>query len=169
MIEDQLRTRANAVLEACRVRGLMVATAESCTGGLVAASLTDIAGSSDVFERGFVTYTNAAKQAMLGVPVDVIERHGAVSAQTAQAMAQGALAHSQAQIAVSITGVAGPGGGSLEKPVGLVHLAAAASNGHTLHRERHYGPLGRTGVRQHAALDALEMALELALDYPRRP
>jgi nicotinamide-nucleotide amidase len=169
MIEDQMRSRANAVLEAARARGVMVTTAESCTGGLVSASLTDIAGSSDVFERGFVTYTNAAKQTMLGVPAETIAAHGAVSAETAAAMARGALAHSQAQIAVSITGVAGPGGGSAEKPVGLVHLAAAASNGNALHRERRYGPIGRMAIRQHAVLDALEMLLELALGYERRP
>lgn len=169
MIEDQMRSRANAVLEAARARGVMVATAESCTGGLVSACLTDIAGSSDVFERGFVTYSNAAKQAMIGVPAETIAAHGAVSAETAIAMAHGAIAHSQAQIAVSITGVAGPGGGSAEKPVGLVHLAAAASNGGALHRERRYGPIGRAAIRQQAALDALEMLLELALGYERRP
>jgi nicotinamide-nucleotide amidase len=167
MIEDQLRARANAVLEAARARGLMVTTAESCTGGLVAACLTDIAGSSDVFDRGFVTYSNHAKQEMLGVSPQTIEEHGAVSAQTAQAMAQGALGHSRAQIAVSITGIAGPSGGSAEKPVGLVHLAAAAANGRALRRERRYGLIGRTPIRQHSALDALEMLLELALDYPR--
>jgi nicotinamide-nucleotide amidase len=166
MVTDQLRTRANAVLDACRARKLMVATAESCTGGLVAACLTEIAGSSDVFERGFVTYTNAAKQDMLGVPADILERHGAVSAETARAMAHGALKHARAQISVAITGIAGPGGGSAEKPVGLVHLAAEAENGRSLHRERRYGG-GRANVRHHSALDALEMLLELALDYPR--
>jgi nicotinamide-nucleotide amidase len=167
MIEDQMRSRAHAVLDACRARRLMVATAESCTGGLVSACLTDIAGSSDVFERGFVTYSNEAKQEMLGVSADILERHGAVSAETAQAMARGALSRSRAQIAAAITGIAGPGGGSAEKPVGLVHLAAAALNGQTLHRERRYGHAGRTAVRQHSALEALEMLLELALDYPR--
>lgn len=167
MIEDQLRQRAHAVLDACRARKLMVATAESCTGGLVATCLTDIAGSSDVFERGFVTYSNRAKEEMLGVPADVIARHGAVSAETAQAMARGALRQAAAQLAVAITGIAGPGGGSPDKPVGLVHLAAAAADGKTLHRERRYGPSGRASVRQHAAREALEMLLELALQYPR--
>jgi nicotinamide-nucleotide amidase len=166
MIEDQLRTRAGALLDACRSRKLMIATAESCTGGLVAACLTDIAGSSDVFERGFVTYSNQAKQDMLGVPADVLERHGAVSAETALAMARGAVERSRAQIAVSITGIAGPGGGSAEKPVGLVHFAAVALTGRTLPRERRYSG-GRTRVRQHAALEALEMMFELALEYPR--
>jgi nicotinamide-nucleotide amidase len=166
MIEDQLRTRAHAVLDSCRARRLMVTTAESCTGGLVAAYLTDIAGSSDVFERGFVTYSNEAKQEMLGVPAAIIQRYGAVSAETAQAMAQGALSRAHAQVSAAITGIAGPGGGSAEKPVGLVHLAAAAGNGKALHRERRYSG-GRTSVRQHAALEALEMMLELALEYPR--
>lgn len=166
MTVDQLRSRAHAVLEACRARKLMVAAAESCTGGLVSACLTDIAGSSDVFERGFITYSDAAKQELLGVAEEVLSRHGAVSAATAQAMAQGALDHSRAQIAVAITGIAGPGGGSAEKPVGLVHLAAASLSGHRLERERRYGG-GRASVRQHAALEALEMMLELALSYPR--
>ena len=117
------------MLERCRARGLTVATAESCTGGLVAGALTEIAGSSDVVDRGFVTYSNAAKQAMLGVPAAILERHGAVSRETAEAMARGALAHAPADLAVAITGIAGPGGGSAEKPVGLVHFAAAARDG----------------------------------------
>jgi nicotinamide-nucleotide amidase len=121
--------KARALLDLCRARKLTIATAESCTGGLVAATLTEIPGSSDVFERGFVTYSDAAKAAMLGVPTSVLERFGAVSRETAEAMAQGALAHSPADLAVSITGIAGPGGGSPGKPVGLVHFAAAAHGG----------------------------------------
>ena len=109
----------------CRTRGLNLATAESCTGGLVAAALTEIAGSSDVVDRGFVTYSNEAKQAMLGVPTATLKRYGAVSAQTAAAMAAGALKNSPADVAVAITGIAGPGGGTKQKPVGLVHFAAA--------------------------------------------
>ena len=112
-------------------RGLHVATAESCTGGLVAAALTEIAGSSDVVDCGFVTYSNAAKQALLGVPAKTLDRHGAVSAETAIAMAVGALKHSQADLPVAITGIAGPGGGSKQKPVGLVHFAAASRDGTT--------------------------------------
>jgi nicotinamide-nucleotide amidase len=166
MLEEQIRARAHAVLDACRARKLLVAAAESCTGGLVSACLTGIAGSSDVVDRGFVTYSNAAKQEMLAVPAGVLEQHGAVSAETAQAMARGALDHSDAHISVAITGIAGPGGGSAEKPVGLVHLAAAARNGRTLHRERRYAG-SRTSVRQHAVLDALQMMLELAIEYPR--
>src|SRR5690348_6493495 len=114
----------------------MVATAESCTGGLVAGALTDIAGSSAVVDRGFVTYTDEAKQQMLGVPAATLAAHGAVSRATAEAMARGALGHASADIVVSITGIAGPGGGSAEKPVGLVHFAAGDRNGRLIHRER---------------------------------
>ena len=121
MFDHEIRTAAEHVLVACRKKKLKVVTAESCTGGLVAAALTAIAGSSDVVERGFVTYANEAKREMLGVPWDALLGHGAVSEPVARAMAAGALAHSLADIAVSVTGVAGPGGGSDEKPVGLVH------------------------------------------------
>jgi nicotinamide-nucleotide amidase len=165
-MHDHIHARANALLQACRARALMITTAESCTGGMVAAALTDIAGSSAVVERGFVTYSNDAKREMLGVPGDVLEQFGAVSAQTAEAMARGALARSLAQIAVSITGVAGPGGGTAEKPVGLVCFAAAAQDGRTLARTRRFGPIGRTAVREHSVAEALEMMLELALEYP---
>src|SRR5215468_11801064 len=129
MADAELEQYARALLDLCRSKKLTIATAESCTGGLVAATLTEIPGSSDVLERGFVTYSNAAKTAMLGVPADVIARFGAVSRETAEAMAQGALAHSPADLAVSITGIAGPGGGTPDKPVGLVHFAAAARSG----------------------------------------
>ena len=117
------------MLDACRARGLKIATAESCTGGLVAGALTEIAGSSDVVDRGFVTYSNEAKQQMLGVPAATIEKHGAVSRETAEAMARGALGNANADLVVSITGIAGPGGGSADKPVGLVHFAAASRSG----------------------------------------
>ncbi len=159
--EDLARAAAR-VLERCRARGLTVATAESCTGGLVAGALTEIAGSSDVLDRGFVTYSNAAKQAMLGVPAAILERHGAVSRETAEAMAQGALAHAPADLAIAITGVAGPGGGSTEKPVGLVHFAAAARDGRLIHRERRFGDVGRAEVRLRAVAEALVMLEELA-------
>ena len=124
MIDAELRPTAKRLLDLCRARGLTIATAESCTGGLVAAALTDIAGSSDVVECGFVTYSNAAKETMLGVPQATLKAHGAVSAETASAMAAGALRHSAADLAVAITGIAGPGGGSKNKPVGLVYFAA---------------------------------------------
>ncbi len=133
-------------------------TAESCTGGLVAALLTSIPGSSDVLERGFVTYSNDAKIELLGVPAGTIERHGAVSAQTAQAMAIGALAHSRAEVAVSITGVAGPGGGSAEKPVGLVFLALATRTGCDV-IEMRFGPLSRDEIRARSVVKALELML----------
>ena len=123
-IDEALIAQAAELLTVARKRGITIATAESCTGGLLAATLTAVPGSSDVFERGFVTYSNASKSEMLGVPVWLIERHGAVSEDVARAMAGGALTHSRATIAIAVTGVAGPGGGTAEKPVGLVHFAA---------------------------------------------
>lgn len=138
---------AAEVLDRAKARGVMVALAESCTGGLVSAALTEIAGSSAVVDRGFVTYTNAAKQDMLGVPGATLEAFGAVSAQTARAMAEGALARSDAGLAVSITGIAGPGGGSPGKPVGLVWFALAQSGRDTRTVERRFGDVGRARVR----------------------
>ena len=162
MSDDEVREAARQVLDACRERGLMVATAESCTGGLVIGALTEIAGSSDVVDRGFVTYSNAAKMALLGVPEAVLEAHGAVSRQTAEAMAQGALARSGVDLTVAITGVAGPGGGSADKPVGLVHFAAAAKDNRLIHRERRYGDIGRSEVRRLSVTEALDLLLEFA-------
>lgn len=144
-----------ALLEAYKARGWKIATAESCTGGMVAAALTDVAGSSAVVERGFVTYSNEAKSQMLGVRADLIEAHGAVSEQVVRAMAEGALAHSLADVAVAITGVAGPGGGTPVKPVGLVHFGLAVKGETTGHLERRYGDLGRDEVRRRAVADAL--------------
>jgi len=161
-MSDALRDAATAVLEACRARGLKVTTAESCTGGLVAAALTEIAGSSDVVDCGFVTYSNEAKQQMLGVASETLRDAGAVSAQTAQEMARGAIAHSNAHIAVAITGVAGPGGGSTDKPVGLVHFAAASRAGALTHHEARYGDIGRAEVRAKSVLQALAMLKDMA-------
>jgi len=161
------KSAARHVLDLCRASGLRIATAESCTGGLVAAALTAIAGSSEVVECGFVTYSNAAKSAMLDVPVATIKRHGAVSAQTAAAMAAGALKNSQADLSVAITGIAGPGGGSKDKPVGLVHFAAASRVGRRVARTRHYGKIGRAQVRARSAVQALELLLLLALETKR--
>jgi len=158
--------KARALLDLCRARKLTIATAESCTGGLVAATLTEIPGSSDVFERGFVTYSDAAKAAMLGVPTLVLQRFGAVSRETAEAMAQGALARSPADLAVSITGIAGPGGGSPGKPVGLVHFAAVARGGRLMHQECKFGDIGRAHVRQVSVLQALAMLHALAEQTP---
>jgi nicotinamide-nucleotide amidase len=137
-------------------------TAESCTGGLLAATLTEIPGSSDVFERGFVTYGNAAKEAMLGVSGATLAAFGAVSRETAQAMAQGALAHAPADLAAAITGIAGPGGATPGKPVGLVHLAAAARNGGLLLEEQRFGDIGRAEVRRASVARALAMLREIA-------
>jgi nicotinamide-nucleotide amidase len=161
-VSEDRRAAAIAVLDICRARGLKVATAESCTGGLVAGALTEIAGSSDVFDRGFVTYSNDAKQQMLGVPADTINKHGAVSRQTAEAMAHGALGKGGADIVVAITGIAGPGGGSADKPVGLVHFAAASRSGKLAHAEIRYGDIGREQVRRKSVLQALAMLHGLA-------
>jgi nicotinamide-nucleotide amidase len=161
-MSDDLHAAATAVLDACRARGLKVATAESCTGGLVAGALTEIAGSSDVVDRGFVTYSNEAKQQMLGVASETLRDYGAVSRQTAEEMARGAIAHSNAEIAVAVTGIAGPGGGSADKPVGLVHFAAASRGGALAHREIRYGDIGRAAVRAKSVLTALAMLRAMA-------
>ena len=158
---DDLRSLAAAVLDACRAKGLLLATAESCTGGMVAAALTDIAGSSDVVERGFVTYSNEAKRALLGVPLELIKAQGAVSAAVADAMAAGALKHAPVDLAVSITGIAGPGGGSPDKPVGTVWFGFAAKGG-TPKTERHVFPGDRAAVRRAATRRALELLLSAA-------
>jgi len=163
VIDRALREKAAQVLELFRARGLKVATAESCTGGLVAGALTEIAGSSDVVDRGFVTYSNDAKEAMLGVPPATLARHGAVSAETAAAMAVGALENSSADIVVAITGIAGPGGGTQQKPVGLVHFAVASRDGRNLARERRYGDVGRQSVREQSVAEALDLLAALAL------
>jgi nicotinamide-nucleotide amidase len=156
----EITSLAQLLLEECRERRLRIVTAESCTGGLVAASLTEIAGSSDVVERGFVTYSNRAKQSLLGVPGDLIADVGAVSEPVARSMAEGALEHSDAHIAVAITGVAGPGGGTAMKPVGLVHFATARANGPIHHRMELFGDLGRSRIRLEAVKVALEMMRE---------
>lgn len=148
------------VLNACRKYGTMIATAESCTGGLIAGALTDIAGSSDVVDRGFVTYSNEAKNEMIGVPLVLIHRVGAVSKEVAIAMAEGALAHSRAGISIAVTGIAGPGGGSAEKPVGLVHIASARKGFATLHKECRFGGKSREDIRHETVIAALALVLE---------
>jgi nicotinamide-nucleotide amidase len=162
VVIDTRRKAAAHVLDLFRARGLKIATAESCTGGLVAAALTDIAGSSDVVDRGFVTYSNEAKEAMLGVPAATLKRYGAVSAQTAAAMADGALKNSLADVSVAITGIAGPGGGTKQKPVGLVHFAAASRDGRRIVKARRYGKIGRRRVRERSVAEALELLSTLA-------
>ncbi|MCX7360293.1 MAG: CinA family protein [Alphaproteobacteria bacterium] len=161
MFDHEMRETAERVLLLCRKHKLKVVTAESCTGGLIAATLTAIAGSSDVVDRAFVTYSNEAKREMIGVPWDAILDHGAVSEPVARAMATGALARSNADISVSVTGVAGPGGGSAEKPVGLVHLAAVR-RGFEAVAEHHVFPGDRDGIRRVTVLTALTMLASLA-------
>ncbi|MBC7578199.1 MAG: CinA family protein [Tardiphaga sp.] len=156
------RALSRALLDLCRGRKLTIATAESCTGGLVAAALTDIPGSSDVIDRGFVTYSNDAKRAMLGVKATTLESFGAVSKETATQMAVGALEKAGVDLAVSITGIAGPGGATPGKPVGLVHLAVASRDGRILNKECRFGAIGRSQVRQRSVLEALRMLMELA-------
>ncbi len=153
-------TQAIDVLNACRKHGIMIATTESCTGGLIAAALTDIAGSSDVVDRGFVTYSNEAKNEMIGVPMELINQVGAVSKEVAIAMAEGALNNSRAGISIAVTGIAGPGGGSAEKPVGLVHIASARKGFATLHKECRFGEKSREDIRHQTVLSALALVLE---------
>jgi nicotinamide-nucleotide amidase len=153
---------AEAIIRGFAATGMMISTAESCTGGLIAGALTEIAGSSAVVDRGFVTYTNSAKMEMLGVQEATLARYGAVSEETARQMANGALFRSRADIAIAVTGVAGPGGGSAEKPVGLVHLAAKSRRGGLVHQRMLYGDIGRDQVRLATVRTALAMIRRLA-------
>ncbi|AFL52051.1 nicotinamide-nucleotide amidase [Sinorhizobium fredii] len=157
-----IEAAARAVIADFTARGQKVATAESCTGGLIAAALTEIAGSSIVVDRGFVTYSNAAKIDMLGVKAATLAAHGAVSREIAAEMARGAVSRSGADLAVAVTGIAGPSGGSAEKPVGLVHLAAAGRQGSFIHREMRYGDIGRDAVRLATVRTALDLLKEIA-------
>lgn len=162
MFPSDLTARAATLIDRCRRNHLMLATAESCTGGLIAGLITSVSGSSDVLECGFVTYSNAAKTRMIGVPADLIARVGAVSEEVARAMAEGALANSAADVAIAVTGVAGPGGGTATKPVGLVHCAAARRGCATVTRELRLGDIGREAVRMETVRVAVEMAYEIA-------
>lgn len=161
LFPEDIAAAARAIVTDFTRKGWMIATAESCTGGLIAGALTDVPGSSAVVDRGFVTYTNEAKMDLIGVQSAVLAAHGAVSRQTALQMASGALTRSRAHVSVAVTGIAGPGGGSDEKPVGLVHLAAKCRDGRVLHREMRYGDLGRDGIRLATVRTALEMLAEL--------
>ena len=163
---EVLIAKAAELLDACREKRVTLATAESCTGGLVAALLTEVPGSSDVLDRGFVTYSNASKAELLDVPAELIRRHGAVSETVARAMAAGALLHSTADIAVAVTGIAGPGGATAEKPVGLVHLAAAGRGRSVLHREIRLGEQSRSAIRLASVAEAYAMISELVGDRP---
>lgn len=162
MYDDDLQTRARALVALYKQAGLNAVTAESCTGGLVAGLITEVPGSSAVLERGFVTYSNAAKAQSLGVPTQILRAHGAVSRETAEAMAAGALAHSMAKVAVAITGVAGPDGGTPEKPVGLVHFACQRRGRPVVAREMRFGPLTRPEIRRASILTALELLTDAA-------
>lgn len=166
MFGSVLTEQARTLLAALRARRMMIVTAESCTGGLIAGLLTEIAGSSDVVERGFVTYSNEAKMDLLDVPPAMLAQYGAVSRETAMAMAEGALAHSLADVAVAVTGIAGPGGGTIEKPVGLVHFGLAAKSSTTAHREERFGDIGRSEVRAATIKVALDM-VAAAIDVRR--
>ncbi len=157
MFPPDLVDRAAALIARYRAEGFMVATAESCTGGLIAGLLTEIPGSSNVLERGFVVYSNEAKQELLGVPAETLLSEGAVSEATARALAEGALRASHADLAVSVTGIAGPDGGTAAKPVGLVHFACARRGAPTVAREERFGDIGREAVR----LASVRVGLEL--------
>lgn len=157
MFDQELTDRAARLLQAMRSKSLKVATAESCTGGLIAGLLTEIPGSSDVVERGFVTYSNEAKMELLGVPKATLDTVGAVSKETAIAMAAGALRASRATVSVAVTGVAGPGGGTAQKPVGLVHLCVLRAGQNPRHFEARYGDLGRGGIRLATIATALDL------------
>ena len=160
MFDPELVSRTEKLLQSLREKKLMLATAESCTGGLIAGLLTEIAGSSDVVDRGFVTYSNEAKNECLGVPTELLEEFGAVSEEVARAMAKGAVHRSRASIAVAVTGVAGPGGGTNQKPVGLVHVAVARSGGETTHKRLKLGDIGRAAVRMSTVAAAIRLLEE---------
>ena len=161
MNDADLLHAARDLLAEAKARALRLTTAESCTGGLIAATLVRVPGCSSVVERGFVTYSNDAKVEMLGVPAELIARRGAVSREVALAMAEGALAHAHADLAVAVTGVAGPEGGSAEKPVGLVHIAVARKNGPRLHEEKQFGAIGRENVQRETVAAALALLMRV--------
>src|SRR5262249_52538242 len=169
MADQELTEAACALLDLCRRKRLVLAAAESCTGGVLAAALPRVPGSSRAVRRRFVTYSNEAKQVMLGVMPMTLARHGAVSRETAEAMATGVLAHAPVDLAVSITGIAGPGGAVPGKPVGLAYLAAASRSGRLIQHERKYGDIGRAQVRRACVIEALAMLGELAASEQAKP
>jgi len=169
MIDDDIVEAAKRLLDICKRKNLTVATVESCTAGLVAGTLTEVPGTSSILDRGFVTYSNQAKQDMVGVSAATLKTHGAVSRQTAEEMVRGALAHAPVDLAVSITGIAGPDGGSDEKPVGLVHFGAASRSGQFVLAEMRFGNIGRSQVRKQSVLKAFRMLHDLAENEPARP
>lgn len=160
MTSSIINDLATIVVQRFSAEKMTIATAESCTGGLICGALTDIAGSSSVIDRGFVTYSNEAKAEMLGVPMRLILENGAVSKAVAQAMVSGALLHSKVDIAVAVTGIAGPGGGALDKPVGLVYIAAQRRSRDSVVSKELFGNIGRDSVRQQTVIKALQMLLD---------
>ena len=169
MLDEDIVAAAHRLLDICKEKNLLVATAESCTAGLVAGTLTEIPGVSSILDRGYVTYSNEAKHEMLGVSRDILARHGAVSRETAEAMARGVLGHSRVHMAVSVTGIAGPDGGSEDKPVGLVHFATASRSGKIVHAEKRYGAIGRSLVRKQSVFQAFRMLHDMAEGEPANP
>lgn len=168
MLDEDIVAAANRLLDICRRKNLTIATAESCTGGLVAGTLTEVPGVSSMLDRGFITYSNEAKQEMLGVPEDVLKQYGAVSRETAEAMAEGALGYAPVDLTVAVTGIAGPAGGEGGKPVGLVHFAAASRTGLRQHIEKRFGNPGRAEIRKRSVLQAFILLHELAEKEPPR-
>jgi nicotinamide-nucleotide amidase len=168
MLDNDIVEAAKKLLDICRRKELTIATAESCTAGLVAGTLSEVPGVSSMLDRGFITYSNQSKQDMLGVPADTLKRRGAVSRETAEAMVKGALARAPVNLAVAITGIAGPDGGDDEKPVGLVHFAAASRSGQLSHVEKRFGNPGRAEVRKRSVLQAFVMLHDLAEKEPGR-
>lgn len=169
MLDDDIVEAAKRLLDICRRKNLTVATVESCTAGLVAGTLTEVPGTSSILDRGFVTYSNQAKEDMVGVSAATLKAHGAVSRQTAEEMARGAIANAPVDLAISVTGIAGPDGGSTEKPVGLVHFAAASRSGRLVHAEKRFGDIGRSDVRKQSVLQAFRMLHDLAEGEASRP
>ncbi len=161
-LDDDIVAAAETLLDICKRKNLLIATAESCTAGLVAGTLTEVPGTSSILDRGFITYSNDAKHEMLGVSRHILKQYGAVSRETAEAMARGVLGHSKVHLAVSVTGIAGPNGGNTDKPVGLVHFAAATRGGKLIHAEKRYGNIGRDKVRKQSVLQAFLMLHDLA-------
>lgn len=169
MLDEDIVAAAQRLLDICKRKNLIVATAESCTAGLVAGTLTEIPGTSSILDRGYVTYSNQAKHEMLGVSRDTLKKYGAVSKETAEEMASGVLGRASVDLAVSVTGIAGPDGGSEEKPVGLVHFAVAARSGLLTHAEKRFGAIGRSDVRKQSVWQAFKMLHDAAETLEARP